>query len=496
MKRKRIDITGRTWSRDDRGRNDQGDDHDDNLRRSDQGSDDQGGDDQGDDGNPLHRLTRTLARTLEGEREAVAEEVVGAVERFARTLEAQRSRRPPVPPREQSGGERRQSGDQGGERRRGDAVTASRVVILGDGRDMLYRRAESRLSGIYLDEYRASRNPRQDELARQWAHAINAGDVGARVRLYHEMNDGYLRALGMSRASLLEGSPTGENPLSDGSGAELLPLPLAGQLMVERNRASVFRGLVNSFPMTAQVQRVPVLPTVTATSRAENAAYTDNTPAADAALLTAHDIGVMFSAGRNFLEDTAFNIVQQLTVVAGGAIGEEEDVQIATSTANGADITEGLDAATITDVAETTTSSIGWQDFVKVFYSLPKQYRRNACWFAAGTTLSDVALIADTTGRPVLSQFGANPVLPINEEPGAVGMILGKRVFEVPVADDVIYFGDPMWYALGDRARIRVDTDRAVSTGNRQWVIDERIDGRVIPTSAVGTNNAWRKVVY
>jgi len=59
-----------------------------------------------------------------------------------------------------------------------------------------------------------------------------------------------------------------------------------------------------------------------------------------------------------------------------------------------------------------------------------------------------------------------------------------------------LIFGDPLWYALGNRAGIRVDTDRVVSTGNRQWVIDERADGRVIPTSAVGTNNSWRKVVF
>ena len=86
--------------------------------------------------------------------------------------------------------------------------------------------------------------------------------------------------------------------------------------------------------MTAQVQRIPVLPTATASARLENAAYTDNTPTADSALLTAKDIGVMFSAGRNFLEDSAFNIANQLTIVAGGAIGAKEDAMICTATGN------------------------------------------------------------------------------------------------------------------------------------------------------------------
>ncbi|MGL5098406.1 MAG: phage major capsid protein, partial [Planctomycetia bacterium] len=292
------------------------------------------------------------------------------------------------------------------------------------------------------------------------------------------------------------GLPTGENPLSNGSGAELLPLPLANQLMMERDKASKFRGLVNVFPMTAQVQRIPVLPTVTATSRLENASYTDNTPAADSALLTARDIGVLFSAGRNFMEDSAFNIVNQLTVVAGGAIGAEEDIQIATSTANAGDITQGLDAAAITDIAEATTGSIFYTDFVSLYYGLPEQYRREAVFFAASTTLADVARILDSTGRPILLNAVDAPRAISDFDPDAVGSIMGKPVYDVPVLDDVIYFGNPMWYALGQRSGIRVDTDTTVTTGLRQWVIDERIDGRVIPTSVVGTNNAWRKVVY
>lgn len=378
----------------------------------------------------------------------------------------------------------------------GEFTVDRSLRVIGDARDMLYRRMELGRSGEDLVEFRRARNPRMDTLAREWVQALGANDVGARVRLYHEINDRFMKEMGISRASLLEGLPTGENPLSNGSGAELLPLPLANQLMLERNKASKFRALVNVFPMTAQVQRIPVLPTVTATSRLENAAYTDNTPSADSALLTAKDIGVMFSAGRNFLEDSAFNIVNQLTVVAGGAIGQEEDVQIATSTANGGDITEGLDAATITDIAETTSTTIGYVDLVNVYYGLPEQYRRNAKWFATSTTLADLAKLLDSVGRPILLNAVDAPRAISDFDPAAVGSILGHAVYDVPVADDVIYFGDPMWYALGQRAGIRVDTERAVTTGNRQWVIDERIDGRVIPTSVVDTNNAWRKIVY
>lgn len=445
---------------------------------------------------PIARMTAALGSAIEGVRADARAEAIEAVEAFSRRVEATRSRRPPVPPDDERRRERDDRPADLGAARSVDYSAAREFHVIGDARDGLYRRMEQGRAGLALAEFRVTRNPGMDAIAARWANAVASGNVAERVRLYDELNDRYLKAMGISRASLLEGLPTGENPLSNGSGAELLPLPLANQLIVERDKASKFRGLVNVFPMTAQVQRIPVLPTVTATARLENASYTDNTPTADSALLTAKDIGVLFSAGRNFLEDSAFNIVNQLTVVAGGAIGAEEDIQICTSTANAGDITQGLEAATVTDVAETTTGAIGFVDLVSLYYALPEQYRRNAKFFAAGTTLADLAKLVDAVGRPILLDAVQAPRAISDWDQNAVGTILGKPVYDVPLTDEVIFFGDPMWYALGQRSGIRVDTDRAVTTGNRQWVIDERIDGRVIPTSAVGTNNAWRKIIY
>lgn len=440
----------------------------------------------------LESQIERLGNLVEGARVSERETTVSVLEGFLDKLEAKRSRKPPVPPQ----GDDEQ--DQAVRRERGDVVNARSFRAIGDARDPLYRRMEVQhnRSAVEVDEFRAARNPKMDDLTKQWCKAAEQRDVSARVRLFEEMNGEYYRALGFSRAPLLEGSPNADSGFADGTGAELLPLPLAGQLMLERDKASRMRGLVNVFPMTTQTQRAPVLPTVTASSRAENASYTDNTPDPDSALLSAKDIGVLFSAGRNFLEDSSFAMANQLTVVAGGAIGAEEDVQICTSTANGGDITEGLDAATITDIAEVTTSSIFFDDIVALYYGLPEQYRRNARFFAASTTLQDVMNIVDGNGRPMfVDQF--NAPRPINDiDADASGILFGKPIYEVPVADDVIYFGDPSWYAFGNRAGIRVDTDRAVITGLRQWVIDERVDGRVMPTSVVGTNNAWRKVVY
>jgi HK97 family phage major capsid protein len=452
---------------------------------------------------PIQELDETLSRAIDGIGEDANAAAVGKMLDFARALEAKRSRKPPIPSHEtptREADERPASqapqSRAGLDSRDGEAIYARDLRVIGDTRDRLYSRMEEGRSRIEVEELRASRNPRMDDLAQEWAATLISRNVNRREELYEELNGRFFEALGYSRAPLLTGLPDASSGFAVGSGADLLPLPLASQLIVERDKASKMRGLVNTFPMTSSTERIPVLPTMAATSRLENAAYADVTPTSDGALLHAKDIGVSFSAGRNFLEDSAFNLANQLTVVAGGAIGAEEDIQICTSTADGGDITEGLGAATITDIVETTSTTIGFVDLVALYYGVPEQYRANAKWFATDTTLQDLLQILDGNARPVLLG-GMDAPQAINDvDPMAVGTILRHAVYEVPLADDEIFFGDPMWYALGTRAGIRVDAERAVTTGLWTWVIDERIDGRVIPTSAVDTNNAWRKIVY
>jgi HK97 family phage major capsid protein len=436
---------------------------------------------------PIATMTGALSKAIEGVRADARDQAIEAVNAFARQVEAARSRKPPIEPEPEHGS-------------RSESMSRGSTRVIGMASDPLYRRMERGRSAEEVVEFRASRNQGMDALAKSWAAACQNGNIAERVRLYDEMNDRYLRDLGISRAAMLEGLPTGENPLSSGSGAELLPLPMAGQLIVERDKASKFRGLVNRFPMTAQVSRIPILPIATASARLENAAYTDNTPTADSALLTAKDVGVTFSAGRNFLEDAAFNIVNQLTVIAGGAIGVKEDSMICTATGNAGEFTQGLTAATITDVAETTTNTLGFVDVVNLYFAVPEQYRANACFFAGTGVISQLTRLLDLNGRPIFLNGMDAPRAIGDVDPKAVGFILGHPIYEVPLPATTptanLVFGDPMWYALGDRAGIRVDADRTITTGVRVWVIDERADGRVIPTSAVGTNASWRKVVY
>ncbi len=438
-----------------------------------------------------------LTRALESRVQSTEDGLLARLDAVAESLETSRSRKPPIPAREEKPAPDERVAPSSLTRSRVEGFDVTCIRVLGDVREQQYSRLYRGLSGSELLEKRAARNVKMDDLTQRWIRAVDRQDYAMRAKLCEEMNDLYLDTLGIERAPLLIGDPTGENPLADGSGAELVPLPLANQIVLARDRASKLRRISNVFPMTSQTERVPMLPIVTASTRAENAPYVDNTPAADKAMLTATDLGVQFSAGRNFLDDTAFNMANALTQIAGAAIGAREDVEMCTADGTGSSFTEGLTNANIVDIPETTPSSLAYVDIVALYYGLQEQYRQESVFLMEGTTLQDVMNIVDGNGRPIFRPADEAPIPIGNEDSAASGILFGKPVYEVPLPDDEIIFGNMGWYAYGNRTSIRVDTDREVTTGERTWVIDQRGDGRTIPTTTVaGLRDAFVKMIY
>lgn len=353
--------------------------------------------------------------------------------------------------------------------------------------------------------FKRTRNPRLDEGVKRWLELTHRGYREQADRLCAEINDDYLN----QRAALLEGTADADSGLAQGTGVGLVPLPLSTNIVTARNKASKMRRIVSRFPMQSQTQRIPNIPVVTADTRAENVAYSDATPGGDDLLLTSKLLGVLFSASGEFLQDAAINIVSLLTERAGSAIGQAEDVQIWQSTGATADFTEGLyhstagtGMAAVTTCAITTNSSTSgvavYADVVALYYGVSEPYRREAAYFATGPTLEKIAALQSTNGNPILQGLVNAPV-PFNDvDPDAAGRIFGKPVYEVPIIDDdLLVFGNPLWYAFGERTGIMVRSDVTVTTNLTQWVIEERVDGRTIPTlTSTPLLDSWRYVDF
>lgn len=454
-------------------------------------------------------LIDRLQGALQSRQEAQTDSVLGALGQVVDRLEAVDTRRRPGQ-HAPNGSAVADGGGEAGERSRGERLETSggdvyeiptgpdwagftRADIM-DGRDRLYHRMWAN-----DDMTRFDRNPFLDDNGARWCRAIMSGRKEEADRIRREVDDVYLRSLpSIDRAALAEGAADAGWGFGDGTGAELLPLPMASQIMIARNVSSVLRGLVNVFPMTSQTQRIPILPVVAASTRAEGADFgADVTPDPQKLMLTAKILGVRFSATGEFLADTPFNMVQQLTERAGSAIGEQEDIQMCTADGTGSSFTEGLNVnANIVDVAEATTGFFFVEDAASLYYALTKPYRRAAKFFATGTALLDIVNSVDGAGNRAFPNGALGAPRAIGDgDPAAEGSILNKNVYEIPLPDDVLMFGDPAWYALGQRAGITIRQDNSIGTNTNEYRIEERVDGRVIPTGAAAAAG-FKKMVW
>ena len=113
-------------------------------------------------------------------------------------------------------------------------------------------------------------------------------------------------------------------------------------------------------------------------------------------------------------------------------------------------------------------------------------------WLATSTTLQDMVNIQDGSNRPILLDGLSAPVGIGDLDPAAEGTILRHAVYDVPLADDTLFFGNLDFYSFGDRAGVRVRASEHVRWAEDviDWIIDERADG------LVSLPNAFRKVIY
>jgi HK97 family phage major capsid protein len=343
-------------------------------------------------------------------------------------------------------------------------------------------------------ELREIRTDQWDCMVHDWLRLVYHGYRETADHKAREINEAFT-----GRASpLLEGVPDAASGLGDGSGAGLIPLPLATALTLSRDRTAIMRSHVAGFPMSAQTVRIPYMPIVVATTRLENIPYDENTPPAEHLLLSAKNLGVEFIASLEMLADSAFNVVTTLVDRGGSAIGTAEDLQIWTTDGTAPDFTEGIDVAT---AAVASCSVVGsgaagvftFDELTALYFGMPQQYRREANFYGNTVTLKAVNELVTTNGNPVIQGLVDAPRPTTNDDPDAFGTLYGKPVYDIPSGEDnKLFFINPAWYSLGDRSGITVRADVTVRTGSTTWVIEERIDGRLIETTSAPLLDAFR----
>ena len=348
---------------------------------------------------------------------------------------------------------------------------------LSDMQDMLY--------GGLGQPQRKVRNQRSDAGMQAWIIANRNNDREQMRRIGRELDAEFRRA-GGERAGYLYGTPNATSGIGASGGGELVPLPLAALIVMARDRESVGRSLFQRFTSNANTLRVPTSGVATAAMVAEAATAAQVNPTPASVLLSKKKAQAKFRTSDEMLEDSAFNLVSFFSDRAGSALGALEDVQFATSNGTAPNVTTSL-VTGVTDVAEATSTVLTYKDLVKLFFALPKAYRRDALFAADGTTLQLLSTLIDANGRPILAPGMQQATVVEDTVPGQVGTVFGRPIVDLPFTSGSLWVGSPkLAYGYLDGGPINVRTSEHVAwaTDEVEWKITERFDGAVMLADA------------
>ena len=280
--------------------------------------------------------------------------------------------------------------------------------------------------------------------------------------------------------------------LSEGTGADggfLVPTEFRAIVVEKLVKTSVIRPNATVIPMGRNKLEIPVEgAAVTASWTAENAAASESNPTLGQVVLDTNKLTGLAKTSRELLADSAINVVNYVAAQFAKAFQVEEDKAFTTGSGSGRP--KGINQYTITSTAQAGASLVA-DDLVKLFYSLPVQYRSRASWILHNSIISKVRQLKDTNGRYLWTDG-------FNEAPAT---ILGRPVLEqndLPTNlgagsdESEIYFGDVSYYLIGDRQTLEVEQSTQAGDAfekHQLWLkVIERVDGQL------STADAFRKL--
>lgn len=322
------------------------------------------------------------------------------------------------------------------------------------------------------EKEREFRSPDADHWYQQWIIGESRRNDGQRRRAEDELSKIF------GRSTTEEGTAGTDGGISTGTGGPLIPRPLSNVIMIARDRVAQMRMWAQNVTMTAQSQTVPTMASMTAAMAAESTTAAQGEPTIAEVQLNAKKAQVKAIVTIEAMEDSAFNLVNMFGERAGGAIGVLEDVQFFKA-GNGAPNISAFLAGTA--FSEDTTGVYKYLDHVNQYYAVAQQYRNNAVWLVASNVLKMLTTLRnDTTGAQFYAGLDAAAILPITDNTGARGTLMGRPVYEVPFTNGTIWFGDVnASYIVGTRAGIqfRASEHRYAELDQILWIWTERIDG-------------------
>jgi len=350
------------------------------------------------------------------------------------------------------------------------------IVSLRQPTDGLYRELHTRQP--HLKEHRTAD---LDHWNAEWLRGYLLHDT-IRMRMATAKSN---EIIGL-RATTLGGVLAVSDPtaITDGTGGHVLPQAFSDVVQIARQAAAVVAPLCQNFTTEGLTLRVPTAGAVTADTVAEGASGAQAEPTFVSEMLILHKIGVRMIASEEMLQDSAFNLMGLYAQRAGEGIGAAEDLQICTTGGTSPDLTEAIAGG---NVDEATTTVLIFEDLNTLFFALGKAYQPNSTFLAGTVVCTLLSNMLDGNGQPILKVPSAAPTPVTDATPSAIGTVLGRPIYHVPLAAGTLLLGDLRGYGFVRKGGIfaSMSTEVGFATDTIQFKFYERVDGRIIDDEAM-----------
>lgn len=413
-----------------------------------------------------------IRQSLTRKQDEVRQEFIGVLEELTKPIN---ERIPPADEAARSDDDRRDSQENWNKRQS--------AFAYGDVRDM-----QDYLYASLPKFAQRIRNPRSDKMMADFLKGVRWKNWEVVDRTSRQLNGMF----GLQR-ELLEGESELESGGTPGTGSPFLPLPLANLIVLHRDARAKVRGVATRFTSNSQSLRIPVAASSLSDAAmvGEGSTATEATPQLTSKLLQKRKGQARFAASDEMLEDSAFNLVTFFAERGGSALGALEDIQFCRAAQTDPNISESLEQASITAVAEATSGVLTYQDVVKLFFAVPEQYRTSGLiWMGNAFMMQLLSSLLDLNGRPVFAPGFSAPLVTTSEAPpqGTVGSIFGHPVLELPFTEGSSPQSADLWigmmsnyaYLDGGGITVRASEHSRWAEDMVEWKITERFDGSVM----------------
>lgn len=241
------------------------------------------------------------------------------------------------------------------------------------------------------------------------------------------------------------GKPVSPNYIETGrnsqNGSYRLPFESNAKFSAARKQENLFRQIATVIDAQRGEHTIWAyddVPVATWLNDQNNGTFYKNRPAFDQIRVTGYKVGSLIQLPEDFCHEAEFDVEGHVTKAFARCIGRAEEAAFING--DGVDAPSGfLNEAVIGH----STSDITYDDVIRLYFSLDKEYRRNAVWLMNDETALKLRTLKDASGNYLWNHTD--------------GTIMGKRVYisnympSEAVGAKPIAFGDFSYFWIIDR---------------------------------------------